>query len=119
MPRERTTIDVWYIFVNYGDGYGTKPDDAECIELGYYQFLVNKRAYKQEGYAIRTRKGRMKKADLPGGWDAKEQAITEAKAEVEYRKGTIRLRGTSEKREKNLQRAEQKLERLRGETCST
>jgi len=117
--RQRTTIDVWYIFVNYGDGFGTKPDDAECTELGYYQFLVNKLAYQEScQYPIQTRKGRMKKSDLPGDWNDADNRLQEAKAEVEYRKALIRINGTNDKREKSLRLAVQKLERLqRGPQC--
>ena len=112
----RSTIDVWYIFVNYGDGMPNKPEDAECTETGYWQFLINKRAYELNcGYPINTRKGRQKKADWPGGWDEakeRENRLREAKAEVEYRTETIRLRGTTEKRERALELAKQKLERM-------
>lgn len=109
----RSTIDVWYIFVNYGDGFGNKSEDAECTELGYYQFLNNKRAYEQNcQYPIRTRKGRMKKTDLPGGWNYKQAMLTEAKAEVEFFQTTIKQLGTNDKRELRLKRAEEKLARL-------
>jgi hypothetical protein len=113
---ERTTIDVWYIFVDYGDGMPNKPEDAECTETGYYQFLVNKLAYQENcQYPINTRKGRQKKSDWPGGWDAKAEKrnrLLEAKAEVDYRKTLIRLRGDSEKRQRLLARAEEKLARI-------
>ena len=109
----RKTIDVWYIFVNYGYGMPTKPADAECTELGRWQFMVNKLAYELNWqYPISTRKGRMPIADLPGGWNEASNKIAEAKAEIDYRQTMIRLYGSTTIREQRLQLAENKLARL-------
>jgi hypothetical protein len=114
MTRVRSTIDVWYIFVNYGQNYSTKPEDAECTEFGKYQFLVNKLAYEQNcGYPVETRKGRMKKTDLPGGWNESENEFDEAKAKVEYLSTIVKQRQNPTPCLLNrLQLAIQKLERM-------
>lgn len=109
MSSQRKTIDVWYIFVNYGSGFGSK-DDAECVEFGRYQFLNNWKAYLQNcPYPIKTSKGRILKSTLPESLDEKSIAIAEAKAEIEYRTNLIREKGDSTHHQHRIERARKKL----------
>ena len=120
---ERKTIDVWYIFVNYGDGMPNKPEDADCTELGYWQFKVNKRAYEQNcHYPINTRKGRMAR---PNNWSEEKHLLDEAKARVCFYKMILRelpvqtsnesesIANTRKIRVGKLKRAEENLTKLK------
>ena len=111
MPRQRKTVDVWRIFVDYGDGFGKEP---ECEEFGYYQYRVNKLAYQRNcNHPIRTNKGRIRKDALPGGWNEKDNAIQEAKAEIEWINEMDRLNGKAVNRSRRLELAKARLNRLR------
>lgn len=103
-------MDVWYIFVDYGEGMPSKPNDAECVEFGYWQFLVNKRAYRRNcDFPISTRKGRMRKSDLLFEWSDEAHRVAEAKAKVEYFETIIRESGPTELRLSRLEAARKAL----------
>tara|TARA_R110000868_G_scaffold86426_4_gene242392 strand:- start:371 stop:571 length:201 start_codon:yes stop_codon:yes gene_type:complete len=57
-PRERKTIDVWRILVNYGQGW-----EHETTELSFREARANARAYREAApqYPVRLRSGRDRK----------------------------------------------------------
>jgi len=55
-PYVRKTVDVWRVYVNYGQGW-----EHECTEMSREEMKVNRQAYRENcPYPIRIRKGRDK-----------------------------------------------------------
>lgn len=56
----RKTVDVWRVYVNYGQGW-----EHECTELSRADVKVNSKAYREScPYPVRVRKGRERKEEV-------------------------------------------------------
>ena len=51
MTSQRTTVDVWEIWLNYGDGW-----ECEAIEKSRPDMITNRNAYREAGYSPLIRK---------------------------------------------------------------
>ena len=59
MARERKTVDVWEIWLNYGQGC-----ECDCIETSRADMKENRAAYRQAGFSPRIRKRRVRRDHL-------------------------------------------------------
>jgi len=59
MARERKTIDVWHVLVDYGQGY-----EHECTEFHHFAAIEQRRTYRANcPYPVKIKRTREKKSD--------------------------------------------------------